>query len=125
VRSLNWKTLWPSRFSPSSLLLVHLVGLAIGLGAATAKLVLLFRCRADGAFVPTYLAVVRPITRRIILGLVLLLLSGSGFMAIGHSFTPRLVTKLVLVAAIFVSTTSSNRRAQARRLVRWPSVGFS
>ena len=31
-------------FSPSPLLLVHLVGLAIGLGAATAKLVLLFRC---------------------------------------------------------------------------------
>ena len=65
-------------FSPSSLLLVHLVGLAIGLGAATAKLVLLFQCRADGAFVPTYLAVVRPITRQIILGLVLLLLSGIG-----------------------------------------------
>jgi hypothetical protein len=63
-------------FSPPSLLLVHLVGLAIGLGAATAKLVLLFRCRADAAFVPTYLAVVRPITRQIILGLVLLLLSG-------------------------------------------------
>lgn len=53
------------------------------------KLVLLFQCRADGAFVPTYLAVVRPITRQIILGLVLLLLSGIGFMAIGHSFTPR------------------------------------
>ena len=81
-------------FSPSSLLLVHLVGLAIGLGAATAKLVLLFQCRADGTFVPTYLAVVRPITRQIILGLVLLLLSGIGFMAIGHSFTPRLATKL-------------------------------
>ena len=89
-------------FSPSSLLLVHLVGLAIGLGAATVKLVLLFQCRADGAFVPTYLAVVRPITRHIILGLVLLLLSGIGFMAIGYSFTPRLVTKLVLVAAIFL-----------------------
>ena len=89
-------------FSPSSLLLVHLFGLAIGLGAATAKLVLLFRCHADAAFVPTYLAVVRPITRQIILGLVLLLISGIGFMAIGHSFTPRLATKLVLVAAIFV-----------------------
>jgi hypothetical protein len=33
---------------------------------------------------------------------VLLLLSGIGFMAIGYSFTPRLVAKLVLVAAIFV-----------------------
>ena len=52
-------------FSPSSLLLVHLVGLAMGLGAATAKLVLLFQCRADGTFVPTYLAVVRPITRQV------------------------------------------------------------
>ena len=72
------------------------------MGAATAKLVLLFRCRADGAFVPTYLAVVRPITRQIILGLVLLILSGIGFMTIGHSFTPRLIAKLVLVAAILV-----------------------
>lgn len=89
-------------FSPSSLLLVHLVGLAIGLGAATTKLVLLFRCRADSAFVPNYLAVVRPITRQIILGLVLLVLSGIGFMTIGHSFTPRLVIKLVLVATLFV-----------------------
>jgi hypothetical protein len=89
-------------FSPSLLLLVHLVGLATGLGAATAKVVLLFRCRANTAFVPTYLAVVKTITRQIILGLVFLLLSGVGFIAIGYSFTPRLVTKLVLVAAIFV-----------------------
>jgi hypothetical protein len=89
-------------FSPSLLLLVHLAGLALGLGAATAKVVLLLRCRADSAFVPAYLAIVKPITRQVILGLVLLLLSGIGFMVIGHSFTPRLVRKLVLVAAIFV-----------------------
>ena len=87
-------------FSPSSLLLVHLVGLAIGLRgdgeAGSAGPV-----SADAAFLPTYLAVVRPITRQIILGLVLLLLSGIGFMAIGHSFTPRLAASGSLASVSF------------------------
>jgi hypothetical protein len=109
--------------SPSFLLLVHLVGLAIGLGAATAKLVLLFQCRADGAFVPTYLAVVRPLTRQIIVGLVLLLLSGIGFMAIGHSFTPRLVVKLMLVAAIFVLGPVIDNVIEPRFRVLAPRAG--
>jgi hypothetical protein len=110
-------------FSPSYLLLVHLVGLAIGLGASTTKLVLLFQCRADGAFVPIYLAVVRPITRQIILGLVLLLLSGIGFMAIGYSFTPRLVTKLVLVAALFVLGPVIDNVVEPRFRVLAPGAG--
>lgn len=87
---------------PSLLTLAHLIGLAIGLGAATVKLVLLFKCRADGTFVPTYLEVAKPITRQIVLGLVLLALSGIGFLLLGHSFTPRLIVKIVLVAAIFI-----------------------
>ena len=87
----------------SFLLLVHLVGLALGIGAATLKVVLLLRCRADTGFVPVYLAVVTPITRLIVLGLVLLTLSGVGWLTLvgGYDFSPRLVGKLVLVAMLW------------------------
>lgn len=89
--------------SLSSLLsLVHLVGLALAVGCATAKLTLLLRTRTDPAFVPTFLAVARPITRLLILGLALLTLSGIGWLLLGYRFTPWLVTKLVLVGAIWV-----------------------
>jgi len=81
---------------------VHLFGLALGVGAATVKLVLLLRCNADPAFVPVYIKVSRLITRQIVLGLGLLTLSGIGWLLLGYPFTPRLVVKLVLVAAIWV-----------------------
>lgn len=88
----------------SFLLLVHLVGLALGIGAATLKVVLLLRCKADIRFVPVYLAVVKPITRFIVLGLVLLTLSGIGWLALvgGYSYSPRLIGKLVLVAVLWM-----------------------
>lgn len=87
---------------PSLLSLAHLVGLALGVGSATAKLTLLLKCRSDDAFLPAYLAVVRPVTRLIVLGLALLTLSGVGWLLIGYRFTPLLVAKLVLVGAIWV-----------------------
>ncbi len=86
----------------SWLSLAHLVGLALALGCATTKLVLLLRCRADPGFVPTYLGVARPVTRLLIMGLVLLTLSGIGWLLVGYRFTPLLITKLVLVAAVWV-----------------------
>lgn len=87
---------------PSLLSLAHLIGLALGVGCATAKLMLLVRCRADHAFLPTYIEVARPLTRLIILGLVLLTLSGVGWLLVGYPLTPLLVVKLVLVGAIWV-----------------------
>lgn len=90
-------TSWTSLLS-----LAHLIGLALGLGCATAKLMLLVKCRADHAFVPTYIAVARYVTRLIILGLVLLTLSGVGWLLVGYPLTPVLVVKLVLVGAIWV-----------------------
>ncbi len=57
---------------------------------------------ADTGFVPTYLRVVGPITRQIIVGMALLLLSGIGWPLLGYSFTSRLVVKLVLFAVIWV-----------------------
>jgi hypothetical protein len=65
------------------------------------KVTLLFRCRADYAFVPVYVAVARIITRQIVLGMVLLTLSGIGWLVLGYGLTPLLVVKLVLVGAIW------------------------
>jgi len=87
---------------PSFLSLAHLAGLILGVGAATAKLTLLLRCKRDAGFVPHFVAVARPLTRLIIAGLALLTLSGVGFLVSGYSFTPRLIAKLVMVAAIWV-----------------------
>jgi len=88
--------------SAAYLLVVHLVGLALGVGAGTAKLVLLLKCRNDPSFVDVYLRVVRPLTRLIILGLILLTLSGIGWLLLGYSSTPLLIVKLFLVAAIWI-----------------------
>lgn len=86
----------------SLLVLAHLVGLALAVGAATVKVALLLKSRADHAFVPVYLKVARPITRQIILGLVLLTLSGIGWLLEGYPFTTLLVVKLILVGAVWV-----------------------
>jgi hypothetical protein len=86
----------------SLLSLAHLIGLALGVGCATAKLRLLLRCKADHAFVPTYVAAARPVTQLIVLGLALLTLSGVGWLLLGYPLTPLLVAKLALVGAIWV-----------------------
>jgi len=86
----------------SFLSLAHVIGMALGLGCATAKLTLLARCRTDPAFVPTYIAVARPLTRLIILGLVLATLSGVGWLLVGYPLARLLLVKLVLVGAIWV-----------------------
>ncbi len=87
---------------PSLLSLAHFIGLALGVGCATAKLTLLVRCRADQAFVPAYIVAAKPVTRLIVLGLALLTLSGVGWLLLGYPFTPLLVVKLALVGAIWV-----------------------
>lgn len=86
----------------SVLLVAHLVGLALGMGCATAKWMLLLRCRADAGFLPAYRSVARPITRLIIVGLALLTMSGIGWLLSGSQLTAQLAVKLALVAAILV-----------------------
>ena len=85
----------------SLLLLVHLVGLSLSVGAASVKMVLLYRTHADPTFCSTYLAIVRPITRFIIVGLILLTISGIGWLWLGFRLTPLLSTKIVLVLAVW------------------------
>ena len=80
----------------------HLIGLALGVGAATVKLLLLLRCHADPSFARTFLEVSKHITRQIVAGMILLTLSGIGWLFLGYGSTPRLVSKLVLFAAIWV-----------------------
>lgn len=80
----------------------HLIGLALGVGSATVKLVLLLQCRADPSLVPTFVRASRSITRQIILGMILMTLSGIGWLFLGYGLTPRFIVKLVLFAAIWV-----------------------
>lgn len=87
---------------PSVLSLTHLIGLTLAVGAATLKLRLLLRCKTDHAFVPTYVTITKSITRQIVVGLIILTLSGAGWLLLGYPITPLLVVKLVLVGAIWV-----------------------
>lgn len=87
---------------PSLLLLTHLVGLALGLGSATAKLALLLKSRADSTFLPVYLKATKPITRLIVLGMILLTASGIGWLLLGYAITKVLAVKLILVAALWL-----------------------
>lgn len=117
--------LWPI------LTLFHLLGLALALGAAAVKLALLLRGRADAAAVPAYLGVAGPVTRLIVLGMVLATLSGIGFVALGRPITPILIAKLAFVAALWVLGPIIDRAVEPRlaRLVPPPgepaSPGFA
>lgn len=86
----------------SLLITVHLLGLSFALGGATVKLILLYRCRADTGFVSVYSRVARPITKLIILGMILLTLSGIGWLFAGYSLTSRLIVKIIIFVVIWI-----------------------
>jgi hypothetical protein len=85
------------------LTLGHLIGLALGVGAATVKVVLLLRCKSDSSNIQPYLKVVRPITQVLITGIILLTLSGLGWLFEGYPFSSQLIIKIIIVAAIWVA----------------------
>jgi hypothetical protein len=87
----------------SYLTLAHLIGLAFGVGAATVKLILLFKCRSDRSFIPVYIKVVKPITKFIIAGMILLTLSGIGWLLYDYPLTEELIVKLIFVAALWIT----------------------
>lgn len=80
---------------------IHLSGLVLGVGAATVKIALLVKCYFDRTMVPAYVKLSKVITRFIILGLVLLTLSGVALLFPGAQFTPLLIAKLAAVAAVW------------------------
>jgi hypothetical protein len=86
----------------SLLVTVHLLGLSFGLGASSVKVILLFRTRSDPGYIPVFTKIARPITGVIITGLVLLTLSGIGWLLLGYGFSTRLIVKLILVAIIWI-----------------------
>ncbi len=108
---------------PSVLTLTHVVGLALGVGGASVKLVLLVRCTRDEKLVPAFLQVVKPITHLILVGVVLLTLSGVGWLVVGHPFTPLLVAKLVLVLGIWVIGPIIDKAAEPRFRALAPAPG--
>jgi hypothetical protein len=86
----------------SLLALLHLVGIVLATGAATAKWTLLLRSRSDPAFLPVFLGAARPVTRLIIVGQVLATLTGITWLVLGYALAPLLVAKLVLVGAVWI-----------------------
>lgn len=83
------------------LTLSHLIGLELAVGAATVKLALMMKGKSDPQFIPIFLKVSRPITRIIISGLILLTLSGIGWILAGTSFTTLFIVKIVLVLVVW------------------------
>ena len=89
-------TLW------TLLLLLHLFGLALGVGAATVKLSLLLKANKSNELLPVYIKVIKPITNIIIMGMVILTLTGIGWIIMGTVFTTLFIVKLILVAAVWI-----------------------
>lgn len=87
---------------PSLLTFVHLIGLALAVGAATVKLVLLIKCKSNSELVHVFIKASKPITQLIITGLFLLTFSGIGWLLMGYSFTTLLIIKLIFVATIWI-----------------------
>ena len=87
---------------PSLLAFVHLIGLALAVGAATVKLVLLIKFKSNSELIPVFIKASKPITQLIITGLFLLTFSGIGWLLMGYSFTTLLIIKLIFVAAIWI-----------------------
>ena len=112
------------------LTVVHLLGLALGLGSATAKLTLLLRSRADHEFVAVFLKVTKLLTRQIVLGLALVVVSGIGWILIGYPLTPLLITKVLLVGSMFLMgpvidhVIEPKFKALAPQMGEAPSPGF-
>ncbi len=84
--------------------LAHLIGFALGVGGATVKLYLLLQSISDLSLMPSYLRVARPITRLIVLGIILLTVSGlAAVILVGaRPFTALFIIKLLAVGAILI-----------------------
>lgn len=86
----------------SFLTIVHLIGLTLGAGAASVKGALLLKCRSDHTYIPSYLKIVRPVTKILITGIILLTLSGLTWLLTGYPLMSVLIIKIILVLAIWV-----------------------
>ena len=83
-------------------MLLHLVGLSLGLGAATVKTIFLVKSRSDIEFLPVYLKITKPVTKLIILGTIVLTVTGIYWLISGYPFTPVLIVKIALVILMWI-----------------------
>lgn len=84
------------------ILIVHLVGLSLGVGSATVKNILLLKCNSNYEFITTYGQVVRTLTKTIIAGLILLTVTGISWFFLGYTLHTYIIIKMVLVLSIWV-----------------------
>jgi len=85
------------------LTLAYLIGLALGLGSATVKIVLLMKCHKNHNFFPHFFRVSKPITKLLVTGIILLILSGAGWLIYGYPISTLMVVKIILVGLVFIS----------------------
>lgn len=82
--------------------LVHIIGIAFGVGGASVKITLFMKSYRNNDFTPTYVIATRPIAPIIPIGMVLLTVSGIGFALLGYPETQSLLLKHVLVVVLWV-----------------------
>lgn len=75
----------------------------LAVGSATAKLALLLKTKNAPDFTAAFIGADKTITKLIIIGLIILTLSGIGWLFTGYPLTPLLIGKIVLVAVIWVA----------------------
>lgn len=80
---------------------VHLIGLAFGVGGVTANAILMIKTRSNKEFTPIIMKAVVLIGKLVFFGLVLLTVSGIGFLYLGYPLA-RLTVKLFLVGALWI-----------------------
>ena len=83
------------------LVLTHLLGLALGVGCATVKLLLVLRSHSNYEFFHIYFKVSKLITKLIVVGIIFLTFSGIAWLIMGYPFTMLLIIKLILVGLIW------------------------
>ena len=93
LRSSNLRTLF---------ILVHTFGLAFGLGGVTINVALMIKARFDKELASVMSKVSKIIGPLIFLGLVLLTISGIGFMRLGYLLTRTLAVKHILIVALWI-----------------------
>jgi hypothetical protein len=108
----------------SILLFVHLVGVSLSVGAATVKLFLLLKSRYDYSFIHSYIQVAKPVTLVILTGLILLILSGIGWLLLGYPLTNVLILKLLMVGFSIVCGSLLGKVVEPKFDKLLPSVGL-
>jgi len=84
------------------ILFVHLVGIALAVGAATMKNILTLKCNSDPGYIAVYRQVVRSLTKTIIAGMVLLTLTGVTWLITGYPLDTLIIIKMSLFVAVWI-----------------------